>query len=104
MIACSRTLKCDARQNADSWEENFAISKMGHRQIKEHLKVLFAPPDTPVKPAQKTEVRWLRSKVLVAILLQDLVDMIVANLTFALAGEGCRIGDVEMGGECQNDA
>src|SRR5436309_9735713 len=77
---------------------------MGHRQIKEHREALFAPPGARVEPAQKTKVCWLRSKVLVAILLHDLVDMIVAHLALEIAGEDCRIGNVELGSERQDNA
>jgi hypothetical protein len=64
---------------------------------------LFAPPGARIEPAQKTEVFWLRSKVLVAILLHDLLNMIVAHLALAIAREDLRIGDVELGGERQDD-
>src|SRR6266516_4950074 len=77
---------------------------MGHGQVKEDGEALFAPPGARVKPAQKTKVFWLRSKVLVAILLHDFVDMIVAHLALEIAGEDRRIGNVELGSECQDDA
>ncbi len=76
---------------------------MGHRQIKEDGETLFAPPGACIEPAQKTEVFWLRSKVLVAILLHDLLNMIVAHLALAIAREDLRISDVELGGERQDD-
>jgi len=50
------------------------------------------------------EVFWLRRKVLVAILLHDFVDMIVAHLALGIAGEDRRISNVELGSECQDDA
>src|SRR5437763_13599364 len=77
---------------------------MGHRQVKEHREALLAPPGACIEPAQKTEVCWLRSKVLVAILLHDLVDMIVAHLALEIAGENRRIDNVELGSERQDDA
>src|SRR5438034_1911545 len=77
---------------------------MGHRQVKEHREALLAPPGACIEPAQKTEVFGLRSKVLVAILLHDLVDMIVAHLALGIAGEYRRIGNVELGSQRQDDA
>src|SRR5437870_10009757 len=77
---------------------------MGHRQVKEDGEALFAPPGARIEPAQKTEVCWLRCKVLVAILLHDLLHMIVAHLAFAIAREDRRIGNVELGSERQDDA
>src|SRR5947209_15916225 len=67
---------------------------MGHRRVKEDGEALLAPPDARIEPAYKTEVFWLRSKVLVAILLYDFLDMIVAHLALAIAGEDRRIGNV----------
>src|SRR5437667_11902276 len=77
---------------------------MGHRQVKEDGEALVAPPGARVEPAQKTKMFWLRSKVLVAILLHDLVDMIVAHLALGIAGEDRRIGNVELGSQRQDDA
>ena len=80
------------------------VNEIGHCQIKEDGEALFAPPGAGIEPAQKTEVCWLRTKVLVAILLHDLVDMIVAHLALGIAGEDRRIGNVELGSQRQDDA
>ncbi len=91
-------------QHADPRQEHFAINEMCHGQIKEDREALFAPPGARVEPAQKTEVFRLKSEVLVAILLHDFVDMIVAHLALGIAGEDRRVGNVELGGERQDDA
>src|SRR5437588_6828181 len=77
---------------------------MGHGQIKEDREALFAPPGARVEPAQKTKVCWLRSKVLVTVLLHDLMDMIIAHLALEIAGEDRRIGNVDLGSQRQDDA
>src|SRR5947209_211396 len=75
---------------------------MGHGQVKEHREALLTPPGARIQPAQKTKVRWLRSKVLVAILGHDFVDMIVAHLALEIAGENRRISDIELSSKCQD--
>jgi len=49
-------------------------------------------------------VFWLGSRIVIAILLHDFVDMIVTHFTLSIAGEDCRIGNVELGSERQDDA
>ena len=47
---------------------------------------------------------WLRDKIVIAILLHDFVDMIVAHKALAIAGQDRQIGNVELGSERQDDA
>ncbi len=91
-------------QHAHSWQENFAVNQMGHGQIKKDGEALVAPPGASVEPAQKAKVFGLGSKILVAILLHNFIDMIIAHLALAIAGEDRRIGDVELGSHRENDA
>jgi hypothetical protein len=55
-------------QDADSWEQDFAVNQMSHRQVKEDGEALFTPPGAYVEPVQKTEVCWLGGKLVIAIL------------------------------------
>ena|SRR5947209_5914905 len=91
-------------QYADPWQEHFALDQTSPSQIKEDREALFAPPGASIEPAEKAKVFWLGSKIVIAVLLHDFVDMIVAHLTLAVAGENRRISNVELGSERQDDA
>jgi len=91
-------------QHADPRQEHFAINEMCHGQIKEDREALFTPLGTGIEPAQKANVFWLGSKIVIAILLHDFVGMIVAHFTLSIAGEDCRNGNVELGSERHPDA
>ena len=89
-------------QHTDSWEEDFAVNKMGHGQVKEDRQAFFAPPGARVEPAQKAKVFRLRGEILIAILGHDFVDMIIAHLALAIAGKDAEISNVELGSKGQD--
>jgi hypothetical protein len=80
-----------------------SLNQADHRQVKEDRQPLFAPPGTDVEPAQEAKMFWLRGKIMVTIFLPDFVDTIVAHFAFPIAGEYRHIGDIQLGGKCEND-
>src|SRR6266571_753964 len=90
-------------QHTDPWKQHFAVDEMRHSQVKEDRKALLTPPGAGVEPAEETKVFRLGGEILIAILLHDFVDVIVAHLTLAIAGKDAQISNVELRGQCQDD-